>query len=212
MPFIRISSPKKNGKRYASLEERYRENGKVKSRVLASLGPVDGSSAGRQAAYRKAADELYREVLRENVYRYGTSRPGERYQREAHAREAFQRYMDSEKAGNPELPRSWQEKMEQQDASFECRSRMYAALHPNGSATARAQSRYDNLRAAIHAEDAKLSAQADKAYSPKGTPTPEEEAEHADRTQERAEWTANQYADYAKAANAEDASKTDSSE
>jgi hypothetical protein len=57
-------------------------NGEPRKRIVEWLGRVDGGG-------RKAADEKYRAVLRENVYLYGKGRPGERYAREAAAREEF---------------------------------------------------------------------------------------------------------------------------
>ena len=49
MPFIRTRTI--NGRKYRSLEERYREGRKVKSRYIRSLGPSDGHFAGEVGAY-----------------------------------------------------------------------------------------------------------------------------------------------------------------
>ena len=91
MAFYRWRTVGKN--RYLYLEERWRENGKVKSRSTLIKGD-------RESLERKLANERYRDVLRENVYRYGKSHTGERYRREAEARQAYHRYLDGEKRGS----------------------------------------------------------------------------------------------------------------
>jgi hypothetical protein len=90
MSFVRVRNI--SGKPYSYLETRYRENGRVKSKSQylgplgggKSNGPVSGSGGPRGGPapawedMRKAADELYRNVLRENVELFGTSRSGAR--------------------------------------------------------------------------------------------------------------------------------------
>ena len=174
--FFRVRTIK--GKQYLYAEERWRENGKVKSRSRV----VRGLSSKVPAEARKAADERYREVLRENVYLYGKGRPGERYAREAEARAAYHRYLDRANKGGPlTLDEAREEAyariFDRPTPPFDTRHTKYAFTHASGSA--RAKKEYDNLRETIRAEDAKL----DKAasYPAKGTPTDEEEAQRADR-------------------------------
>lgn len=79
-----------NGRSYLYYEERYREHGKVKSR-----SKLISSKRDKEDQDRKNAVERYRDVLRENVYRYGKNHPGERYRKEAEARAAYHRYLDA---------------------------------------------------------------------------------------------------------------------
>jgi hypothetical protein len=117
MSFVRMKTI--SGKPYAYLETRYRENGKVKSKSQylgpwgggRSTGPLPVGGGGprggpfpAQEDMRKAADEMYRNVLRENVELFGNSRSGARAARTAAARDAYQRYLQTEQAGKPTLP------------------------------------------------------------------------------------------------------------
>jgi hypothetical protein len=101
MAFIYYKRVHKNGKTYVypELRESRRVPGK-KNPVSVTLGRIGGST-------RKAADERYREVLRENVYTFGNSRPGERYRYEAWAREQYHKHIDAEQT--PEVPHPEQE-------------------------------------------------------------------------------------------------------
>ena len=89
---------KPNGKVYASLEEAYRDaQGRLRQRHLKSLGAVSGKNVPQET--RKAATERYRQALRDNAYQFGRSWPGERYEREARAREEYQKYLAGAAAG-----------------------------------------------------------------------------------------------------------------
>ena len=174
MAFVRVKAGA-NGKFYATLEERYRENGKVKSRIIASLGPIGGSGkaggpvsggntgsggAGGAATpeqMRSAARILYNDALAQNQYAFGRSRPGERYVREAEARAAFHRYLDSEKAGKPTLPETNQEQAERLMSSLG--GGRTVGLDARGAAArseAKAQDRYMQVKAEVQAEDRQI--------------------------------------------------------
>jgi hypothetical protein len=72
---------KRGGRWYEYKQRSYREPGRKSPRTeTVYVGPVDGG------VRRKLADEEYRAVLRENVYKYDRSRPGDRYASEALAR------------------------------------------------------------------------------------------------------------------------------
>jgi hypothetical protein len=182
------------GHRYFYREERWRENGKMRSKSKI----VKTGRSTNPSAERKAADERYREVLRQNVYEFGRSRPGERYLKEALAREEYHRYLDAARRGEvvtvltPEQYRSeevasfWSRVDARPTSNFESRNRMYEVSHP--SPASRAHSEYLNVRDAVRAEDARLDQDEAKAsYPPKGAPTDEEEAMHA-------QWSDNQAA------------------
>jgi hypothetical protein len=122
------------------------------------IGPVDG------AARKKAADEKYREVLRDNVYKYGSSRPGARYADEARARAQYARDMGWTK---PDEPHSTHEEQYRQFVSdfwfkidsnqasdFEKRHREYDLTHR--SPQSRAKEHFHNLRSEIQKEDARI--------------------------------------------------------
>jgi len=137
MGFIRYQ--KKQSGVYASYEERYREGGKGKSRYR-SLGRVDGITPSQVT--RKAADELYRQVLRDNVYTYGKSKPGERYAAADKARQAYQEYL---KTG--ELPTSELEQYERdQKEHWEGESMRIQAKATAGHATFKAKEQYNAVR------------------------------------------------------------------
>jgi hypothetical protein len=88
MAFFRWRTIK--GRKYLYREERWREDGKVRSR--STLVRPEAQSA------RKVAREKFHDTLRDNVYRYGKSKSGERYAREAKAREQYHRFLDLERA------------------------------------------------------------------------------------------------------------------
>lgn len=205
MPFVRVRNI--NGRPYTYLETRYRENGKVKSRSEylgphgggRSSGPVGGGGRGGPTPgaedMRKAADELYRNVLRENVELFGKSHPGARAARTAAARDAYQRYLQTEQAGKPTLPLTEQERHEQNVQAFGGKERappadLREALNNIGrpSPEAKAEAEYMANRATVQAEDAKLDAEAMETAFDKGSPTDDEEAMHV-------QWSENQAAD-----------------
>lgn len=86
-----------NGRQYLYAEERWREDGKVRSRSRC-LGPVGGR------ATNWAAREQYHDVLRQNVHRFGTHRPGERYAIEARARAQYERMISGSPSERPAKP------------------------------------------------------------------------------------------------------------
>jgi hypothetical protein len=120
-------------------------------------------------ARRKAADEKFRQVLRDNAYQYGKSRPGERRAKEAQAREQYHRDMGFKNAVGQEVPLSPEERYGQfvsdswlkidskQVSPFEMRHREYKVTH--GSGNYRASEYFGNLRDRVRAEDARQTAQ-----------------------------------------------------
>ena len=172
-----------HGRHYLYYEERYRQDGKVKSRSVL----IRGSGSKNP---RKDAMERYRDVLRENVMLFGRSRPGERYQRTADARDAYQRFLDTEKLPDPPPDRPM--------SKFEVREMMYKVGHPTPAS--RVATEFLAREQAARDEPAPKET---ASYPSRSTPTDEEEAMHA-------QWSANQAAErdeiaaeYAEHANAE---------
>jgi hypothetical protein len=181
-----------NGRTYRYYEERWREDGKVRSRstIVKSVGAGPGHN---WQASRKDATERYRDTLRENVFLYGRSYPGERYEAEARAREAYQEALSAEQRGEVYVQRSPEEHLQDVRAQFEHLGRAAP------SASARAEGRYMANRAAVKVEDDRLDkekAEAKASYPPKGTPTEEEEAKHADATQTRDDYVSERAAEW----------------
>lgn len=140
-----------NGRQYLYAEERWREDGKVRSRSRC-LGPVGGRAANW------AAREQYHDVLRQNVYRFGKSRPGERYAIEARARAQYERMISG---APPEPPAKRGEGLTALFDAFkanrdhDCRMQGAAKVARSGkersersilSPTQRAKADYDQLR------------------------------------------------------------------
>jgi hypothetical protein len=150
------------GRRYAYEQTPYRVGDKIKNKMV-YLGPVDGP------ARKKAADEKFRQVLRDNVAEYGKSRPGARYAKEAQAREQYHRDMGFKQTGEKEPPLTQEERYSQfvsdfwlkidskQVSPFEMRHREYTVTH--ASAQYRMGERFNNVRDEVHREDARQTAQ-----------------------------------------------------
>jgi hypothetical protein len=115
------------------------------------LGPVGGNT-------RKAADEKYRDVLRNNVYVYGKSRAGGRYAAEARAREEYHRSqfksadapLTQEEHHRQQVKEFWLKVDATPSSNFEVRNRHYTVSH--GSASHRAQEHLAGLREAAGKE------------------------------------------------------------
>jgi hypothetical protein len=150
------------GRRYWYEQTPYRVGDKIKNKMV-YLGPVDGS------ARRKAADEKFRQVLRDNVAEYGTSRPGARYAKEAEARAQYHLDMGFKNAVGQEVPLSPEERYSQyvsdfwfkidsnQASPFEMRHREYNVSH--GSVNYRATEYFQGLRDRVQAENDRQAAQ-----------------------------------------------------
>ena len=181
------------GRPYLYSEERYREGGKVRCRSRV----VRGAYSKIPAEARKAADERYREVLRENIYRYGTSRSGARYAREEAAREAYHHFLDRANSGGPltldeARAEAYTRIFDRPTSAFESRASKYASSKP--SPEYRARTRFENVKEAVRAENARMN-KADK-YPPKDTPTDEENAQQAERADAARDAADNASAEY----------------
>lgn len=163
------------GRPYTYFEERWRENGKVRSRSTI----VRGGS-------HKVALETYRDAIRQNAYTFGRSRSAARYQSEAQAREAYLRELDAAKY--LASPQHAEEERQQaaKDSAFESRARGYAVGH--SSPEYRAKEEYMANREAVRAEDERLNA-SEASYPSKGSPTDADEALNA-------QWSDNQAAQF----------------
>jgi hypothetical protein len=193
MAFIRTRIIK--GKPYTYLEERWRDNnGKVRSRSTL----LNTKTTGRQDAM-----ERYRQVLRDNVYLYGKSRPGDRYAAVSQAREQYQRFLDFEKTGAPTTRAEAIMRLASGDPySVDSRERAYQAGH--ATPQARAKEAYTKLHDTIRAENAAESNQPDQAPACIG-PTDEQEAQHQDRVDGARDANDRAYAEYAESAPGADA-------
>jgi hypothetical protein len=193
MAFIRTRIIK--GKPYTYLEERWRENGKVRSRST-----IISSKASTP---RQDAMERYRQVLRDNVYLYGKSKPADRYAAVSQARDEYQRFLTFEKSGKALTRQEATARLAGGDPySVDARERSYRAGH--ATPDHRALSRYTEVRDAVRAEDAKLSNTPDQAPARVG-PTDEQEAQHQDRVDGARDANDRAYAEYAESAPGEDA-------
>jgi hypothetical protein len=140
-----------------------------RSTILSSAHPTTKAGSFKASeAGRKLATEQYRDVLRQNVMLYGKSRPGERYVREAAARDAYQRHLEAEQVAKNAPP-----EVEKPPSPADHRASMYSVSHPSPSY--RAKDEYMENRAAVKAEDERLDKEED-AYPAKDSPTDEEEA------------------------------------
>lgn len=151
-----------NGRRYW-YEQTPDYRGGKRTPITKYIGPVDGP------ARKKAADEKFRQVLRDNAYQYGRSRPGERRAKEAAAREQYHRDMGFKNAVGQEVPLSPEERYSQyvsdfwfkidskQTSAFDMRHREYTVSH--SSAKYRMGERFNNVRDQVRAEDARQTAQ-----------------------------------------------------
>jgi hypothetical protein len=193
MAFIRTRIIK--GKPYTYLEERWRENGKVRSRST-----IISSKASTP---RQDAMERYRQVLRDNVYLYGKGRSGDRYAAVAQAREEYQRFLTAEKQGKAPDWKGHASRLATGDPySVDSRERMYRTGH--ATPEHRALNRYAELRDTVRAEDAAKGNRPDQAPARVG-PTEEQEAQHQERV-DAARDAADRAADeYAESAPGEDA-------
>ena len=152
------------GKTYLYREERWRERGKVRSRSTLVKGE-------KRDLERKLANERYRDVLRENVYRYGKSHPGERYLREAQARADYHAFLNSER------PESFKQQME---AMIE-RSRLKMA---------------EEEAQAVQKAELAMDALEEKDFVPKGSPTDADEVARAEAQDYWHDWSSQQAAEY----------------
>lgn len=141
------------GRQYRYEQTSYREGGKVKTKSV-YLGPVSGTT-------RKAADEKYRQVLRDSVFLYGTSRPAERYAREARAREQYHYDLGFKVTPEERLRQVtsdfWFGIDSKRETNFEKRHREYTLIHP--STASRVAERFSKLREEIQKEEARIAAQ-----------------------------------------------------
>src|SRR5205085_9767611 len=150
------------GRQYRYLQRSVRVPGRRTPKTESVyLGPVGGNP-------RKAADEKYREVLRDNMHRFGTTRPGARYASEARAREQYHRDMGFKgtEGPGPQTPSERQQQGFQEfwlkvdtnkRSSFETRHAAYNLSHP--SATYRVAAEFQRVRDEVRQQDARIAAQ-----------------------------------------------------
>lgn len=195
-----------HGRRYTYYEERWRENGKVKSR--STIVKTVRSVPVNAETDRKAAVERYRDTLRQNVFIYGKSKPGERYEAEALAREAYQRHLDAEQRGEAFVQLSQEEHFNDVRSQF-----VHLGKASQADPSSRAEAAFMSLRDAVHAEDRQLDKESVKAgYPAKGSPTEEEEAKASDFIQTRDDYLSEKAEEWAEvqADEASDAPNPDS--
>ena len=183
-----------NGRPYTYLEERWRENGKVRSR---------STIISSKTTPRTAALERYRDVLRENVYIYGKGRSGDRYAAVSQAREEYQRFLTAEKNGKALDWKGHVQRLATGDPySVNSRERVYRAGH--ATPEHRALNRYAELRDTVRAENAVERNEPEQAPA-HVVAAEEREAQYQDRVDAARDASDKAYAEYAESAPGEDA-------
>jgi hypothetical protein len=176
MGFFRNRTNPNTGRVYTTYEWRWREGDKVRcgSRTVKS---VSVAGINREAA-RKDATERYRDTLRENVRIYGRAKSGERYEAEARAREAYLAHLDAEQRGEVYVQLTPEEHLKDVRAEFD---HLGKASEAAPSPAAKSEAEYMANRDTVRAEDRRLDAEAKETVEApdKGSPTDEEEAMHA---------------------------------
>jgi len=185
MGFFRDRTNPNTGRVYTTYEWRWREGDKVRSGSR-TVKLVSAAGVNREAA-RKDATERYRDTLRENVRIYGKGRPGERWEAEARARDAYLAALEAEQRGEVYVQLTPEEHLKDVRGDFE----HLGKAAPNApTPSAKAEADYMAVRETVRAEDARLDGatkETEDVVPDKGSPTDEDEAMHA-------QWSDNQAA------------------